>query len=118
MTDYDEINEYNTDPLNPDTDDDGLRDGREKFHNTDPHNNDTDGDSLSDGDELILYDTDPLNPDTDGDDISDGDEVENGTNPLDTYNFESKLLITLYFGAPFLSIVGVSVVLVKRFKKK
>ena len=65
----------------------------------------------------IKYKTDPLNPDTDGDGISDGDEVENKTNPLDIYNIESKLLITLYFGAPFLSIVGVSVVLIKKAAK-
>ena len=51
-------------------------------HDTDPNDPDSDDDGLSDGDEVDLG-TDPNNPDTDGDGISDGDEVANGTDPLD-----------------------------------
>jgi uncharacterized repeat protein (TIGR02543 family) len=72
------------DPLNPDTDGDGLSDGDEvNLHGTDPLNPDSDGDGLSDGDEVNIHGTNPLNSDTDGDGLSDGDEVNvYGTNPL------------------------------------
>jgi hypothetical protein len=60
LTDYEEINVYDTDPFNPDTD----------------------GDGLTDFEEVIIYGTDPLNPDTDGDGYLDGEEVLNGYNPL------------------------------------
>lgn len=42
---------------------------------TDPLNGDTDGDGLSDGDELTHHTTDPTQPDTDGDGLSDGIEA-------------------------------------------
>ncbi|MEM1863211.1 MAG: hypothetical protein QXT47_05975 [Desulfurococcaceae archaeon] len=76
--------ELKTDPWNPDTDGDGLKDGEEVFiYRTDPLNPDTDGDGLKDLDEITITLTDPLNPDTDGDGLKDGDEVLNyGTNPL------------------------------------
>jgi hypothetical protein len=73
-----------TDPLNPDTDGDGLSDGDEvNIYFTNPLNPDTDGDGLSDGDEVNKYQTNPLLWDTDGDDLSDGQEVlVYGCNPL------------------------------------
>jgi outer membrane protein OmpA-like peptidoglycan-associated protein len=73
-----------TDPLNPDTDGDGLLDGEEvNIYGTDPLNPDTDGDGLSDGDEVHKYKTDPLKVDTDGDGLTDGDEVlKHKTDPL------------------------------------
>ncbi len=73
-----------TDPLNPDTDGDGLTDGEEVLtYRTHPLKRDTDGDGLTDGDEVRSRGTDPLRPDTDGDDLSDGDEVlRHRTNPL------------------------------------
>ncbi len=100
-----------TDPLDPDTDDDGLTDGEEvRKYKTDPLNPDTDGDELKDGEEvknilsslglplyasaamdrseMVLlqtggYGTDPLNPDTDGDKLTDGAEVlRHKTDPL------------------------------------
>ncbi|WP_268235746.1 hypothetical protein, partial [Enterococcus wangshanyuanii] len=73
--------ELGTDPLNPDTDGDGVPDGKELELDTDPLNPDTDGDGVPDGKELELG-TDPLNPDTDGDGVPDGKEVELGTDPL------------------------------------
>jgi M6 family metalloprotease-like protein len=73
-----------TDPENPDTDSDGLKDGDEvNRYGTNPLNPDTDGDSLADGREIEL-DTDPLNPDTDNDGLVDGRELELGTNPKKT----------------------------------
>ena len=57
-----------TDPLNPDSDEDGLSDGEEvKVYGTNPLNPDSDEDGLSDYAEAITYDTDPMNPDTDSD---------------------------------------------------
>tara|TARA_Y100000748_G_C15467020_1_gene477298 strand:+ start:84 stop:1244 length:1161 start_codon:yes stop_codon:yes gene_type:complete len=47
-----------------------------------PLNNDTDNDGLSNDEELTLG-TDPNNPDTDGDGIMDGQETMDGTDPLE-----------------------------------
>ncbi|MEI6606846.1 MAG: hypothetical protein WCP35_16165 [Verrucomicrobiota bacterium] len=71
-----------TDPLNPDTDEDGLPDGWERTNGLDPNDatgdngagGDPDGDGLSNYDELWNY-CNPNNSDTDGDGLSDGDEV-------------------------------------------
>lgn len=84
LSDGDEVLKYKTDPLNPDTDGDGLSDGDEVWkYKTNPLKADTDGDGLSDGDEVLRYRTDPLKADTDGDGLSDGDEVlKYGTDPL------------------------------------
>jgi hypothetical protein len=41
---------------------------------TDPLNADSDLDGLRDGDELFVTGTDPLNPDTDGDGVLDGED--------------------------------------------
>jgi len=57
-----ETNDYNTLPNDPDTDGDGLNDGREILLGTDPNIIDTDGDGLSDADE-VANNTDPFNPD-------------------------------------------------------
>ena len=91
-----------TDPHQPDTDGDGLRDGfevryglapldprdgqadpdgdgltnvQEQAAGTDPRQPDTDEDGLTDGDEVRVYGTDPTRADTDGDGLTDGDEV-------------------------------------------
>ncbi|MBS1912333.1 MAG: OmpA family protein [Bacteroidetes bacterium] len=75
-----------TDPNNPDTDGDGLRDGDEvRVYGTNPLEKDTDGDGLTDGDEVNTYKTNPTNKDTDGDGLTDGAEVTTyKTNPLVT----------------------------------
>lgn len=78
-------------PNDPDSDDDGVKDGTELTQNTDPRNPDTDGDGLLDGvetntGEFVDADhtgTDPLDPDTDGDADPDGLEVAYGTDPTD-----------------------------------
>ena len=75
--------EIGTDPLNPDTDADGIGDGDEvKIYTTNPLLVDTEGDALNDGDEVFTYKTNPLIPDTDDDLLYDGDEVTRQTNPL------------------------------------
>ena len=74
------------DPLNPDTDGDGINDGVEVGLGLDPVvsnvGSDLDGDGLGDLEEVNDYATNPLNPDSDGDTISDGDEASYGLNPL------------------------------------
>jgi outer membrane protein OmpA-like peptidoglycan-associated protein len=76
---------YGTDPLDMDSDSDGLSDGDEvNEYYTDALNSDTDSDGLSDGEEVNEYGTEPLNPDTDGEGFADGQEIEMGTDPLDS----------------------------------
>lgn len=76
-----ERRQYKTDPDNPDTDGDGLRDGEEITRGTSPLFADTDADGLTDGDEVRLRGTDPLRKDSDGDGLGDQEEVVLGTNP-------------------------------------
>ena len=65
------------DPLNPDTDADGLNDGVEiNTHHSSPVKEDTDGDGLSDGAEVNTHGSSPLLTDTDSDGLSDRVEVE------------------------------------------
>jgi len=91
-----EVDVHGTDPLNPDTDGDGLSDGSEVASGTDPSKADTDGDGISDADEdsdgdgltdgaeVNTHGTDPSKADTDGDGLNDGVEVNaHGTDPLD-----------------------------------
>lgn len=64
-----------------DEDGDGLLNKQEILYGTDPLNPDTDGDGLSDYDELFVYGTNPLLADTDGDGLPDGWEIQHGLNP-------------------------------------
>ncbi len=58
--------ELATDPLDPDTDADGLGDGREiNLENTDPLKKDSDGGGRSDGEEVLIDGTDPNDPSDD-----------------------------------------------------
>lgn len=57
-----------TDPLDNDTDDDGLNDWEEvRKYGTNPFDNDTDDDGLKDDEETLIYYTNPLVTDTDSD---------------------------------------------------
>ena len=83
LKDGEEVITYLTNPLKPDTDSDGLSDGAEVItYKTNPILPDTDGDTLTDGDEVLRYKTNPLLPDTDNDGLKDGDEIRAGTDPL------------------------------------
>ncbi|HEX3743971.1 MAG TPA: Ig-like domain-containing protein [Bryobacteraceae bacterium] len=70
------------DPL-IDSDGDGVPDWLEILSGTDPLNPDTDGDGLTDFEELFIYHTNPQDPDTDGDGLYDGLEVLFRSDPLD-----------------------------------
>ncbi len=87
-----------TDPLDPDSDGDGVKDGQEVIDRTDPNGPDTDGDGLWDGYDIVdgqgrlregertprnrldpsrpYAPTDPLDPDTDDDGLLDGGRVQ------------------------------------------
>jgi len=84
LNDGEEVNQYSTDPLNPDSDGDELNDGPEvNSYKTDPLNQDTDGDKLTDGEEVNTHKTDPIKADTDNDGLSDSDEIMTyKTNPV------------------------------------
>ena len=74
--------ELGTDPHNPDTDGDGLKDGEEVLtYYTNPLKVDTDGDHLTDYDEVVKYHTNPIKADTDGDGLNDGEEITRKTDP-------------------------------------
>ena len=60
-----------TDPLDDDTDDDGLKDGSAS------------SEDMNDNGRVDAGETDPNNPDTDGDGWDDGTEVRRETDPLD-----------------------------------
>ena len=92
-----------TDPLDADTDGDGIPDGDELYGDgthgdldgyvTDPLNPDTDGDGILDGEEVVAgadgHITNPLNPDTDGDGMKDGDETANDFDPTDPADLDA-----------------------------
>ena len=62
------------------------------FKGTDPLNADSDNDGLTDGEEAGAagLGTDPLNPDTDGGGTPDGIEVATGTNPLKKWDDKGR----------------------------
>jgi uncharacterized repeat protein (TIGR01451 family)/MYXO-CTERM domain-containing protein len=93
LSDDDEINIYNTDPDDPDSDDDQVLDGAEVLgtNPTDPLDPDSDDDGLIDGVEdangngaFDAGETNPNDEDTDDGGTNDGVEVLlDGTDPLD-----------------------------------
>lgn len=64
-----------------DDDGDGLANALEAQYGTNPLNPDTDGDGIFDYDELFAHLTNPLLSDTDGDGMPDGWEIQHGLNP-------------------------------------
>lgn len=94
LTDYEEVYLTLTNPLEPDTDGDGIIDGEDDIDGeglsnreeldmgTDPLKSDTDGDNLTDYEEVHDYGTDPLSEDTDGEGLTDYDDIVLGFSPL------------------------------------
>ncbi len=81
LLDRTETDVFGTDPYDPDTDDDGLRDDEELAAGTSPLHPDTDGDGLLDGEELHRWGSNPLSRDSDDDSIEDLVETVMGTSP-------------------------------------
>ncbi|MGH0030534.1 MAG: FG-GAP-like repeat-containing protein [Myxococcota bacterium] len=86
---FEQLNQ--ADPLDDDTDDDGLLDGFEVTYGYDPQmageqTLDPDMDGLDNLGEQTAG-TDPFDEDTDGDGFLDGVEVNLGTDPLDEFDF-------------------------------
>jgi hypothetical protein len=86
LSDADEFYTHNTDPNNPDSDEDGMPDKWEVDNLLDPllddAGMDADGDGLNNRDEYE-HSTDPNDPDMDKDGLVDGYEVLIGTYPND-----------------------------------
>ena len=66
-----------------DEDNDGLNTDAELAAGTDPLNSDSDADGILDGEEVLNLGTNPLSSDTDADGIDDLFEINNGLNPTD-----------------------------------
>ena len=122
LTLYDEYI-YLTNPINPDTDGDGVNDGKEVLEEKNPRGDgsvDKDGDGMPDKWELTYqlnlfvndrdvdsdkdgltnwqeyqYGLDPTNPDTDGDAYSDNQELINGYDPSAPGDTKAKVTITI-----------------------
>ena len=68
-----------------------MNDFDEVVSGSDPLNNDSDGDGISDGDEVVGG-TDPADSDSDNDGINDGDELIGGTDPNDSDSDDDGLI--------------------------
>lgn len=94
LSDFVEVLKLKFNPLNKDTDGDGITDDNEDSDSdtltnkeeiergTEPAMADTDTDGLNDNKEIDAYNTDPCDPDSDSDGLNDGDEIKLGLNPL------------------------------------
>lgn len=96
LADERETRQHRTDPRDPDTDDDGIRDGDEVELGYDPLNPDMDADGLPDGREeqnangmRDAGETDPRDADTDGGGVPDGWEVNNSRDANDPADDDS-----------------------------
>ena len=69
------LSNYKTDISNPDTDGDGLNDLIEVILGYNPRSIDTDEDLITDFDEYFVYATNPLYTDSDFDGLKDGEEI-------------------------------------------
>lgn len=74
-------NRNNVPLLGIDPDGDGLYSSEEAENGTDPLDPDSDRDGLTDGEEVNFYGTSAIDADHDDDGIEDGDEVDRGLNP-------------------------------------
>ncbi len=81
--DYMRVERSGLNPLNPDTDNDGLLDNQEATDTGFPLSNDADRDGLSDYQEMVIYHTDPMRRDSDNDGIRDGVELGMLQMPVD-----------------------------------
>lgn len=82
-----EVTIHQTNPLNPDTDGDGMPDGWEVYYTLNPLDAadgslDPDNDGLTNAQEY-QHGTNPNLGDSDGDGVTDGGEVDEGTDPTD-----------------------------------
>lgn len=77
--------------MDKDPDGDALTNAEELELGTDPLNIDTDGDGIADGTEVQMYNTDPLKYSTSGDSISDGAKVNAELNPLKKVSLITKI---------------------------
>jgi hypothetical protein len=107
LADLEETNLYSSDPLDSDSDDDGLLDGIEVLAGLNPISADSDSDGLLDGVEDVnlngLVDpgeTDPGDDDSDDDGWTDGAEISAGTDPLDALSLPPSVPL-----APIASLV-------------
>ena len=76
LTDYEEVDVYETSPILADTDGEGLSDGDEvHIYQTSPLTAHTDGDAIDDYKELYEFNTEPLEMDTDQDGVTDYKEL-------------------------------------------
>jgi hypothetical protein len=73
-----------SDPLEADTDGDGLNDTEEYALGSDPRSIDTDGDGISDGEEHFDVGSNVTNWDSDGDGLDDGTEITYRSDPWET----------------------------------
>ncbi|VGO18845.1 sulfatase-like hydrolase/transferase [Pontiella sulfatireligans] len=101
---------FGCNPVDDDTDADGLKDGTEVLKlGTRPGNAHSDGDSLEDGDEVLCYGTDPLLADTDGDGVSDSDELDAFSNPRNSgQKPNSGVPVETAFDPSVVQVVGVA----------
>ena len=94
-----------SDPLNNDSDNDGLVDEFEVMLGTNLMNTDSDSDNLSDGEEVDLW-YDPTDPNPDNDSYNDAEELSNGTSPF-VYDLnaleKAEAVVKGFFGGDFVS---------------
>jgi hypothetical protein len=77
--------------MEKDYDEDALTNAKELELGTDPLNLDTDADGIADGTEIEMYNTDPLKYSTPGDNTSDGAKVNAELNPLKKVSLITKI---------------------------
>ena len=125
LNDYEEIYLYNINPLNNDTDSDGMPDGWEVINKLLPwfsdQNLDPDSDDLRNMAEYG-FGTNPHKADTDEDGYNDGFEIKAGTNPLNKEEYPIEVTKTkeVYVSSLIilLSILSSSIVYSRKKQKK